>query len=95
MSKCYAALSATPRNQLKRITLQLGSGCSATGIAAGRSVNTSMGFTPLEGLMMGTRCGDLDPALPGFRADKEGIERAEMDIWLNTRSGLLGVSRHS
>jgi acetate kinase len=95
MSESYAALTATPLDRLKLITLQLGSGCSAAAIDAGRSVDTSMGFTPLEGLMMGTRAGDLDPALPGFLARKEGVETAEVETWLNTRSGLLGVSEHS
>ena len=95
MSECYAALTTTPPDRLKLITLQLGSGCSATAIAAGRSVDTSMGFTPLEGLMMGTRSGDIDPALPGFLARQEGVEVAEVETWLNTRSGLLGVSEYS
>jgi acetate kinase len=54
-----------------------------------------MGFTPLEELMMGTRSGDLDPALPGFLARKEGVEITEVETWLNTRSGLLGVSERS
>jgi acetate kinase len=61
-------------------------------VQAGRSVDTSMGFTPLEGLMMGTRCGDMDPSLAGFIARREGITIAEVEDWLNTRSGLLGVS---
>ena len=95
MSERYATLTATPPEQLKLITLQLGSGCSATAIAAGRSVDTSMGFTPLEGLMMGTRAGDIDPALPGFLARQEGVEIGEVEAWLNTRSGLLGVSERS
>ena len=95
MSEGYAALTATPLDQCRLITLQLGSGCSAAAIEAGRSVDTSMGFTPLEGLMMGTRSGDVDPALPGFLARKEGVETAEVESWLNTRSGLLGVSERS
>ncbi len=76
-------------------SIQLGSGCSAMAIAAGRSVDTSRGVKPLEGLMMGTRAGDIDPALPGFLARKEGIEPGEVAAWLNTRSGLLGVSERS
>ena len=95
MSERYATLTSTSLGQLKLITLQLGSGCSAAAIQAGRSVDTSMGFTPLEGLMMGTRCGDIDPALPGFLARQEGVDTAEIETWLNTRSGLLGVSEHS
>jgi acetate kinase len=62
MSESYAVLTATPLDQLKLITLQLGSGCSAAAIDAGRSVDTSMGFTPLEGLMMGTRSGGSGPS---------------------------------
>ncbi|HEY7494015.1 MAG TPA: acetate kinase [Candidatus Tectomicrobia bacterium] len=95
MSERYATLTSTPPGQLKLITLQLGSGCSAAAIQAGHSVDTSMGFTPLEGLIMGTRCGDIDPALPGFLARQEGVDTAEIETWLNTRSGLLGVSEHS
>jgi len=95
MSETYATLTVTPLAQLKLVTLQLGSGCSAAAIDAGRSVDTSMGFTPLEGLMMGTRSGDLDPALPGFLARKEGVDTAEVETWLNTRAGLLGVSERA
>jgi acetate kinase len=95
MSERYATLTATPPEQVKLITLQLGSGCSATAIAAGCSVDASMGFTPLEGLMMGTPPGDIDPALSGFLARKEGMEIGEVETWLNTRSGLLGVSERS
>jgi acetate kinase len=95
MSERYAALTSTPINRLRLITLQLGSGCSAAAIEAGRSVDTSMGLTPLEGLMMGTRCGDVDPTLPGFLARHQGIAPAEVEQCLNTRSGLLGVSGRS
>jgi acetate kinase len=95
MSERYAASTTTPANQIKLITLQLGSGCSAAAIEAGRAVDTSMGFTPLEGLMMATRSGDLDPALPGFLARQAGVDVAEVESWLNTRSGLLGVSARS
>ena len=77
------------------MTLQLGNGCSATAIEGGRSVDTSMGFTPLEGLMMGTRSGDVDPSLAGFLARREGVDIEEAEAWLNTRSGLLGVSGRS
>lgn len=95
MSERYAALTTTPPDQLKLITLQLGSGGSAAAIAAGRSVDTSMGFTPLEGLMMGTRSGDLDPALPGFLARQEGVDVAEVETWLNTRSGASSACLHA
>ena len=95
MTERYAALTATPVEQVKLVTLQLGNGCSATAIEGGRSVDTSMGFTPLEGLMMGTRSGDVDPSLAGFLARREGVDVEEADAWLNTRSGLLGVSGRS
>ena len=74
------------------ITLQLGNGCSATASLNGRPLDTSMGFTPLEGLIMGTRSGDLDPALPMLIAEREGLSAQEVDALLNTRSGLLGIS---
>jgi acetate kinase len=92
MTERYAVITSTPREQINLVMLQLGNGCSATAVQAGRSVDTSMGFTPLEGLMMGTRCGDMDPSLAGFIARREGITIAEVEDWLNTRSGLLGVS---
>jgi acetate kinase len=74
------------------ITLHLGNGCSACAIKNGNSFNTSMGFTPVEGLLMGTRSGDLDPALIEFIAVKEGMSCSEMDNLLNKHSGLLGLS---
>ncbi|HJX61642.1 MAG TPA: acetate kinase [Dehalococcoidia bacterium] len=95
MTERYAAITATPLEQVKLVTLQLGNGCSATAIEGGRSVDTSMGFTPLEGLMMGTRSGDVDPSLAGFLARREGVDVEEAEAWLNTRSGLLGVAGRS
>jgi acetate kinase len=74
------------------ITLQLGNGCSAAAIRRGRSVDTSMGFTPLEGLVMGTRSGDLDPSIVGYLAEKEGVSVPDVEEWLNECSGLLGIS---
>ena len=88
----YAALSGKTLVGTRLITLQLGNGCSAAAVADGRSVETSMGLTPLEGLMMGTRAGDVDPALVGILARAEGVDVAEVERWLNERSGLLGVS---
>ena len=88
---CAAAVNR-PLAELRLITLQLGNGCSATAIDRGRSVDTSMGFTPLEGLMMGTRSGDLDPAVVGYLARKECLSVDEVERLLNERSGLLGVS---
>jgi acetate kinase len=92
MTERYAAITSTPIERVKLITLQLGNGCSATAVEGGRSLDTSMGFTPLEGLIMGTRSGDVDPSLAGFLARGEGVDVEEAESWLNTRSGLLGVS---
>ncbi len=95
MTERYAEVTATPVEESRLVTLQLGAGCSATAVEGGRSVDTSMGFTPLEGLMMGTRSGDVDPSLAGFLARKENVPVQEVEDWLNTRSGLLGVSATS
>jgi len=95
MTERYCVITSRPVERTKLITLQLGNGCSAAAVAGGRSLDTSMGFTPLEGLMMGTRSGDLDPSLPGFLARHEGVEIEEVEHWLNTGSGLLGVSGQS
>src|SRR4029453_1137952 len=80
------------RDATRIITLHLGNGCSACAIDRGNSVDTSMGFTPLEGLVMGTRYGDLDPAVLEFLGAKEGLSPTEVDNLLNKQSGLLGVS---
>ncbi|HEX8230628.1 MAG TPA: acetate kinase [Chloroflexia bacterium] len=88
----YSQARGIDTSEANIITLQLGNGCSAAAIKGGRSVDTSMGFTPLEGLVMGTRSGDLDPEIVGYLAQKEGVEVAEVEDWLNKRSGLLGVS---
>jgi acetate kinase len=95
MAERCAELIARPLDQLRLVTLQLGNGCSATALARGRSIDTSMGFTPLEGLMMGTRSGDIDPSLVGYLAEHEEQDVAVIEDWLNRRSGLLGVSGHS
>ncbi|HNX96719.1 MAG TPA: acetate kinase, partial [Candidatus Aminicenantes bacterium] len=73
------------------ITCHLGNGASVTAIECGRSIDTSMGFTPLEGLMMGTRCGDLDPAILPF-LEERGIAAGDLNAILNKKSGLLGLS---
>jgi len=88
----YRALRNLTREQTNIITLHLGNGCSAAAIKAGSSVDTSMGMTPLEGLVMGTRSGDLDPAIVSVIARKEGMSSSEVDTLLNTQSGLLGIS---
>ena len=88
----YRALRGLTRDQTNIITFHLGNGCSAAAIKAGNSVDTSMGMTPLEGLVMGTRAGDLDPAIVSLIAGKEGLSASEIDTLLNTQSGLLGIS---
>jgi acetate kinase len=88
----YRAMLGLTREQTHIITLHLGNGCSATAIQGGKSVDTSMGMTPLEGLVMGTRSGDLDPAIGNLIATKEGMSPSEVDGLLNTQSGLLGIS---
>jgi len=88
----YRALRGLTREQTSIITLHLGNGCSAAAIKAGESIDTSMGMTPLEGLVMGTRSGDLDPAIVNLMAAKEGLAPSAVDALLNTQSGLLGIS---
>ncbi len=88
----YRALRGLTREQTNIVTLHLGNGCSAAAIQAGNPVDTSMGMTPLEGLVMGTRSGDLDPAIVNVIARKEGLSAPEVDTLLNTQSGLLGIS---
>jgi acetate kinase len=88
----YRTLRGLTRDQTNLVTLHLGNGCSACAIRSGRSVDTSMGMTPLEGLVMGTRSGDLDPAILNLMASKEGLSPHEVEALLNSQSGLLGVS---
>lgn len=78
--------------KLKIITCHLGNGCSITAVKNGISVDTSMGFTPLEGLVMGTRCGDIDPAVVLYIMEKKRLDTGRMSNLLNKRSGLLGLS---
>jgi acetate kinase len=91
MERC-AELKGVASDALNLITLQLGAGCSAAAIRAGRSIDTSMGLTPLEGLMMATRSGDLDPAIVSFLAEREGLAASKIEALLNHESGLRGVS---
>jgi acetate kinase len=88
----YRVLANKTREQTNVITLHLGNGCSAAAIRGGHPVDTSMGMTPLEGLVMGTRSGDIDPAMVNLIATKEGLTPSEVDAMLNTQSGLLGIS---
>lgn len=92
MAYRYRMLRQLTREQTNIVSLHLGNGCSAAAIRQGRSVETSMGMTPLEGLVMGTRSGDVDPAILGFIAAKEGLSFHEVESMLNKQSGLLGVS---
>ncbi len=77
---------------LKLITCHLGNGASVSAIKRGKCIDTSMGFTPLEGLVMGTRCGDIDPALVTYIREKEGLKPGEANNILNKKSGVLGIS---
>jgi acetate kinase len=88
----YRQLTGRTREGTKVVALHLGNGCSICAIDAGRSVDTSMGFTPLEGLVMGTRAGDLDPAILDYVGSKEGFSLPEVEGLLNKQSGLLGIS---
>ena len=81
-----------PLDRLKIITCHLGNGCSITAIKRGRAIDTSMGFTPLEGLVMGTRCGDIDPAIIIYLARDRGWDIKRIDEVLNKQSGLKGIS---
>jgi len=87
-----ACILKKPLNKLKIITCHLGNGCSITAVDRAQSIDTSMGFTPLEGLLMGTRCGDLDPALITYLMHRYSLSIHRIDHLLNKESGLLGVS---
>jgi acetate kinase len=88
----YRKLRGIERSAVNLITLHLGQGCSACAIRGGVSIDTSMGFTPVEGLLMGTRSGDVDPSILEFLAHKEGMDLPEIGSLLNKQSGLLGLS---
>ncbi len=88
----YRRLRRLRTRDVRIISLHLGGGSSACAIREGKSLDTSMGFTPLEGLVMATRCGDLDPAIPLFLARRTGATPAEIEAMLVSRSGLLGLS---
>ncbi len=89
-----AELLAKPREALRLIVCHLGNGASVTAVAQGKSVDTSMGFTPLEGIMMGTRSGSIDPAIPAYLL-RHGTSVEDLDTMLNRQSGLLGISGFS
>lgn len=86
------ALTGKDMKDLKIITCHLGNGASVTAIKDGKSVDTSMGLTPLEGLVMGTRCGDIDPAIVTFLMNKKNLNVSEIDNLMNKKSGVLGIS---
>jgi acetate kinase len=87
-----AALVGKAKEETNVITCHLGNGCSITAVKSGKSVDTSMGLTPLEGLVMGTRSGDIDPAIIFYLAERQGISTRDINTILNKKSGLLGVS---
>ncbi len=92
VAQAAAKVLKRPLEKLKLITCHLGNGCSIAAVKHGRSIDTSMGFTPLEGLVMGTRCGDIDPALIGYIMEKEKLNIAQLNALMNRKSGLLGLS---
>ncbi|SDY92306.1 acetate/propionate family kinase [Tindallia californiensis] len=87
-----AELLGKPLEELKIVTCHLGNGASMAAIQYGQSIDTTMGFTPLEGLVMGTRCGDIDPAIISFIMEKEDMSISDVNNIMNKKSGVLGVS---
>jgi len=92
VSRAAAEFMGRPPEAVNLITCHLGNGCSITAVQGGRSIDTSMGLTPLEGLVMGTRCGDLDPAIVLHLMDQKGLSLDQVRAILNKKSGLLGLS---
>ncbi len=92
VSRKLSQILDKPLSQLKIVTCHLGNGSSIAAIDGGKSVDTTMGMTPLEGVMMGTRSGDMDPAIPMFLMDKENMSAQDVDRLLNKKSGVLGLS---
>ncbi len=95
VSRRVAALLERPLGEVNSIVLHLGNGASACAVAGGRSIDTSMGLSPTDGLVMGTRTGDLDPAVAGHLADVAGMTAAEFTHAINKESGLLGLTGSS
>ncbi len=95
VSKRAAFMMGKPIEELKIITAHLGNGASMAAIKNGKSVDTTMGFTPLEGLLMGSRCGDMDPSVITYIMGKEELTLAEANTLMNKHSGLIGVSGES
>ncbi|MDP3209865.1 MAG: acetate/propionate family kinase, partial [Rhodoglobus sp.] len=94
VSRRAADLLARPIDELRQIVFHLGNGASVCAIDGGRSVDTSMGMTPLEGLVMGTRSGDIDPGVLFHLGRRAGLDLADLDTLLNRHSGILGLSGH-
>lgn len=92
VAQAAAKTLSTSLEAVNLITVHLGNGCSATAIKAGRSIDTTMGMTPLAGLLMGTRSGDLDPGIPAYLCEKLNCSIHELTEILNKKSGLLGIS---
>ncbi len=91
VAKRAAEYLKKPLSELNLISLHLGNGASITAIEKGQSIDTSMGMTPLEGLIMGSRCGDIDPAIPFYISRKKKLTQADLETLLNTDSGLKGL----
>lgn len=92
VAQVAAEMMGEHMTDLRIITCHLGNGASIAAIKYGKSIDTSMGFTPLEGLVMGTRSGEIDPAIIPFLMEKENMNGAELDEYLNRKSGILGIS---
>lgn len=95
MLERYAHLAAKPVENCNLVSMHLESGCSVTAIRDGKSIDNTMGMTPLEGLMMGTRCGDIDPSVAAVLVREEGMPLDEVMTLFNKKSGLMGVSQLS
>lgn len=95
VAKKAAEILGRPLEKLHLITCHLGNGASITAVAKGKSVDTTMGFTPLEGLIMGTRCGSIDPALVPYIMEREKLGTKEIDSIMNKNSGMLGLTETS
>ncbi len=95
VSQKAALMLGKPIEELKIITAHLGNGSSMAAIDGGKSIDTTMGFTPLEGLIMGTRCGDMDPSVILYIMSKEGLNMSEANTLMNKHSGLIGLSGDS
>lgn len=92
VSKRAAALLGKDLKDCKIVTMHIGNGVSHCAVDGGLSIDTSMGLTPLEGAVMGTRCGDIDPAIPAFVMECEGLSAKEIDGQLNKKSGVFGIT---